>query len=55
MAVSTMVIVLAPHASVIEGGLDVIVLSFIVMTYTTVLAMVDVWDQTYASVHRDFL
>ena len=55
MAVSTTVTVLAPHASVIEGGLDAIVLSFIVMTYTTVLARVNAWDQTYASVHRDFL
>ena len=41
MVVSTMVTVLVPHASAIEGGLGTIVLSFTVMTYTTVLVMVN--------------
>ncbi len=54
MAVSTMVTVLVPHVSAIGDGLDATVLSFIVMTYTTVLAKVNVWDQMRASVHRDF-
>ncbi len=55
MAVSTMVTVWVPRASVIEDGLGTTVHSFIVMTYTTVLAMVNVWDQMCASVHRDLL
>ena len=55
MAVFTMVTVLVPHASAIEGGLDATVLSFTVMTCTTALAMGNVWDQTHASAHQDLL
>ena len=55
MVVFTMATVLVPHASVIEAGLGATVLSFTVMTYTTVLAMDNVWDQTCASVRQDLL
>lgn len=44
-----------PHASVIGGGLDATAHSFIVITYITVLGMVNAWDQTSASARRDFL
>ena len=55
MVVFTTETVLVPHASVIEAGLDATVLSFTVMTYTIALAMGNVWDQMFASVHRDLL
>ena len=55
MAVFTMATALLPHASAIEGGLEPTVLSFTVMTYTTVLVMVNVWDQIRAGACRDFL
>ena len=55
MAVFTTATVLVPHASAIEAGLDVTVLSFTVTTCTTALAMANVWDQMFASVHLDLL
>ena len=55
MAVFTTAIVLVPHASVIEGGLDTTVLSFTVMTCTTALAKANVWGQMCASAHQDLL
>ena len=54
MVVFTTATVLVPHASAIEAGLDATVLSFTVMTCTTALAVVNVWDQTCASAHQDF-
>ena len=46
---------LVPRVFAIGGGLDATVHSFTVMTYTTVLGMVSVWDRTSASARRDIL
>lgn len=53
MVVFTMGTALEPSVSVIPDGPGRIVLSFTVMTYTIVRAMVNVWVLTSASVIRD--